>query len=196
MPRRVWMQQWRQLGRQGRSQWWFYFRKGKIWIGEWEWIWKRSWEWKKLSKWRHSYTQNSSSNSQIPFPSNCRRFTTNYLLPDWSCRRSFKTPSTSWIVLWSHSTNEVLFRWERNILLTWLPKKRGLFIRSMEEMFHTSTMKPKDVTVDLASGGKASVSIFNIEAMILFTSPRWDTNMTREHSKRLQYLHWKTNKTN
>ena len=124
MPRRVWMQQWRQLGRQGRSQWWFYFRKGKIWIGEWEWIWKRSWEWKKLSKWRHSYTQNSSSNSQIPFPSNCRRFTTNYLLLDWSRRRSFKTPSTSWIVLWSHSTNEVLFRWERNVLLTWLLKKK------------------------------------------------------------------------
>ena len=46
-------------------------------------------------------------------------------------------------------------------------KNCGPFIQSMEEIFHTSTMKPNDVTVDLASGGKATVSIFNVEAMIL-----------------------------
>ena len=46
-------------------------------------------------------------------------------------------------------------------------KKREKFITDLERSFDSSRMKPKDIDVELASGGKATVSVFDLEAMIL-----------------------------
>ena len=46
-------------------------------------------------------------------------------------------------------------------------KNREHFITALERSFDSSRMKPKDIDVELASGGKVTVSVFDLEAMIL-----------------------------
>lgn len=47
-----------------------------------------------------------------------------------------------------------------------LKKRRG-FIKSLEETFKSQKMKPEDVTVKLSHGKQTTVSVFDIEAMIV-----------------------------
>ena len=67
-------------------------------------------------------------------------------------------------------------------------KQREPFVDNLAATLHMSTMRPKDVTVELPSGGKATVSVFDPSAVI--QSLLNDESLWKEHSQRVRCIFW------